>query len=74
MGKKKSREKYVSKGIVGHPRRTRATGFDKMMNKLKAWQQGKPVKLTLYGYKTTALEAWGDPKKRANIFGNDEEK
>ena len=53
MGKKKSRAKQVSKGIIGRPMRSRLRHFDegyesqRVINQLIAFKQGKNVMLTI---------------------------
>ena len=53
MGKKKSRTKQVSKGIIGRPMRSRLRHFDegyesqRIMNQLIAFNAGKKVMLTI---------------------------
>ena len=53
MGKKKSRAKQVSKGIIGRPMRSRLRHFDegyesqRTMNQLTAFFKGKNVMLTI---------------------------
>ena len=53
MGKKKSRTKQVSKGIIGRPMRSRLRHFDegyesqRTMNQLIAFNAGKKVMLTI---------------------------
>jgi hypothetical protein len=53
MGKKKSRAKQVSKGIIGRPMRSRLRHFDegyesqRTMNQLIAFNAGKKVMLTI---------------------------
>ena len=53
MGKKKSRAKQVSKGIIGRPMRSRLRHFDegyesqRIMNQLIAFNAGKKVMLTI---------------------------
>ena len=53
MGKKKSRAKQVSKGIIGRPMRSRLRHFDegyesqRTMNQLIAFNAGKKVILTI---------------------------
>ena len=72
MGRKKAREKYVSKGIVGHPMRHRANHRERLMHKLNAWLQGKPVTLSVPDptrrddtrMKVPAIEWWGSPKPK----------
>ena len=53
MGKKKSRSKQVSKGIIGNPMKTRLRHRDegyasqKIQNQLTAFLKGKRVMLTI---------------------------
>ena len=52
MGKKKSREKYTSKGIVGSPMKSvnksdPGYSFRRLMNQRDAWKQGRNVVLTV---------------------------
>lgn len=53
MGKKKSRSKQVSKGIIGNPMKTRLRHGDegyasqKIQNQLTAFLKGKRVMLTI---------------------------
>ena len=53
MGKKKSRTKQVSKGIIGRPMRSRLRHFEegyesqRTMNQLNAFFKGKNVMLTI---------------------------
>lgn len=53
MGKKKSRAKQVSKGIIGRPSKSRLRHFEegyesqRIMNQLKAHLAGKRVMLTI---------------------------
>lgn len=42
-----TKKQYISKGIVGHPRKTPARGAEKIFNKIKAWKAGKPVKISI---------------------------
>lgn len=48
MGKKRTRKKYVSKGLrVSHNGRIYADSAQKLVFKIAAWQKGQPVKLTV---------------------------
>jgi hypothetical protein len=40
----KRRTQYISRGIIGRPKKTPASGSEKIMNKVKAWTKGKDVK------------------------------
>lgn len=77
----KTKKQYTSKGIVGHPKRTRATGADRLLNQLKAWKAGKSVKVTIPRQrdklgnmigsgepKGWARELWGDPNRKARVM------
>lgn len=70
--RRKSREKYVSKGIVGHPKRCRNRDpLARLVNQQKAWLAGKNVVLTIANPDTTctnerfikvnARDYWGLP-------------
>jgi hypothetical protein len=70
MAKKAGKSKgYVSKGSIGHPRRTRQVGSEKIMNQLNAWKKGKRVKVSYNRVDTKdsgmpkqwAHEVWGSP-------------
>lgn len=77
MGSKSKGKSYISKGIVGHPMRTRAKGSEKILNQIKAWKAGKPVYISIpreYDKNgkmigngeppVLATELWGDPTKK----------
>lgn len=83
MAKKKSRAHQVSKGQrknVSNERtrgaRSLNSGFDNLLNKLSAWQAGRPVNVTITNPDATATnrrfitvsarDLWGDP--RANVY------
>ena len=70
MVKKKASKTYVSKGIVGHPKRTpHNKPNERLLNQVKAWREGKDVKLSVYRESTKdsgspkidAKEVWGRP-------------
>lgn len=67
----KQREKYVSKGSVGHPRRTPARGTEKILNKIRAWKAGKPVKLFVNNEWVDAVSIWGDPNRKLKEVDRD---
>jgi hypothetical protein len=76
MGKKRSRKTKSSKGVhtsVGKGSRVETTYLDKMLNKLTAWQKGKNpwVTVSVAGKDVSmrANAAWGDPRRRYNIYG-----
>lgn len=61
----KSRNQYVSKGIVGRPMRTPIKGKEKILNRVNAWKAGKPVKISIpreYDEKTGKMKGSGEPK------------
>lgn len=78
LGKKKSRDKYVSKGIVGTTKSRSRNDPDakarRLRNQQEAWQQGKNVVLTVENpnknetnrrfIKVNAREVWGNPKRK----------
>ena len=72
MGSKSKGKSYVSKGIVGRPMRTPARGSEKILNKLRAWKAGKPVKLFYEGEWVNAREVWGDPFRKLKLENTDE--
>jgi hypothetical protein len=48
MGKKRTRKKYVSKGLrVSHNGRIHADSAQRLAFKIAAWEKGQPVKLTV---------------------------
>jgi len=56
--RKKSRAQYVSKGVVGHPKRCRNRDpLTRLMNQQKAWLAGKNVVLTIANPDTTCTNA-----------------
>lgn len=86
MGKKKHRSVYTSKGerrsVVNGVKEVRQskTGFDKILNKLKAWRAGKNPWVTVPGQtsrerfvRVRANTVWGDPKKVLYGFGAKDE-
>jgi len=83
MGKKKSREKYTSKGIVGSPMKSvnksdPGYSFRRLMNQRDAWKQGRNVVLTVPNpndketnkpfIRKNAREVWGDPRKQGRTM------
>lgn len=80
-GGKGGRTAYVSKGIVGHPRRTRNTDkMRKALNQLDAWQKGKNVMLTRPSLenknimeRVPAIDVWGSPRSNKRIIEKDED-
>ena len=83
MGKKKSREKYTSKGIVGSPMKSSSKtdpdyAFRRLMNQRHAWKQGRNVVLTVPNpndketnkpfIRKSAREVWGDPCKQGRVM------
>lgn len=73
MGSKSKGKSYVSKGIVGRPMRTPATGSEKILNKIKAWKAGKPVKIFFGNEWVDAREVWGSPFRKLKIESDDKE-
>lgn len=84
MTKKRTRTKYVSKGVVGRASGARtSTGMKRLLNQLDAWNAGKRVVLTVPNkdenetnrrkYKVNARDHWGTPpserKKEASNEG-----
>lgn len=75
MGKKaKKGEKYVSKGIVGHPMKTRASVNERIMNQLDAWKKGKRVMLSIPrelgdagSPRVEAKTVWGAPVSNSKV-------
>ena len=80
MGSKSKGKSYTSKGIVGHPMRTRATGAEKILNKVRAWKAGKNVKIQIPreydkkgkmvgsgAEKEYANDLWGPYKKKPKV-------
>lgn len=62
-----SKTSYVSKGIVGRPMRTPATGAEKIMNRLRAYLKGKPVCISReFGVRKYANEEWALPTPENN--------
>jgi hypothetical protein len=75
LGKKKARKQYISKGIIGRPSNTGRTKEEKIMDKLKAWKAGKPVKLSVpsvdnkhINEKIPAVWLWGNPNIKRNLI------
>jgi hypothetical protein len=73
MGKKKAKSSgYVSKGIVGHPMKTKQRDpAARIMNQVQAWKKGKNVLLSIPSdknpsimEKVPALSIWGNPKPK----------
>ena len=78
LGKKKLRDKYISKGIVGTTKSRSRNDSDakarRLRNQQEAWQQGKNVVLTVENpnknetnrrfIKVNAREVWGNPKRK----------
>ena len=83
MAKKKSREKYTSKGIVGSPMKSSSKqdsdyAFRRIQNQRIAWKQGRNVVLTVPNpndketnkpfIRKSAREVWGDPRKQGRVM------
>ena len=58
----KSRKQYISKGVVGRPMKTPATGAEKIMNKVNAWVKGKKVNY---------CESWGSYRTKSKLILDD---
>lgn len=74
MGKKRSRKTKTSKGVhTSVACRVSVPAADKILNKLTAWKKGKNpwVLVSIEGREITvrANQAWGDPRRRYNIYG-----
>ena len=82
MAKKKSRDKYTSKGVVGKTMKSRSNSDDdyasrRLMNQQAAWQNGKNVVVTIQNpnknetnkpfIKVNARDIWGSPKRKYSI-------
>jgi hypothetical protein len=77
MAKKKSRDKYVSKGVVGTTKSRNKNDptypMKRLINQHNAWRMGKNVVLTIANpnpnetnkrfIKVNARDHWGDPKR-----------
>ena len=76
MGIKKSRDKYVSNGIIGSPKRSRDKtapdyALKRAIRQREAWERGKNVVLTIPNpnsnetnkrwIKMNARDVWGKP-------------
>jgi len=82
MGKKKSREKYTSKGIVGSPMKSSTKqdpgyAFRRSLNQRIAWKEGRNVVLTIPNpndketnkpfIRVNARQVWGDPRRQGRV-------
>lgn len=81
MGKKRTRSSITSKGerrnIVAGVQAVRRdrSGYEKAMNKVKAWKKGQNPWITVTGpssnmrfIRVRANTVWGDPRNTANIY------